>query len=198
MAMSLSAGCGNRWELLVVRMGGGKRTFPGGVTKWQWKRLQMHKQRMREKAWLLRERRIYEKRKRQEMMAAVTVLEKPWEQQSFPARTPMADEQLSALADRFRKPGALDLWNWRDGPSRNAAAGDGDLGEQEEGFFSVDNGDDRPFLPVSITEIGSPPTKEDQNLWDSGRDKPRRPALGKSIRPVLPEKWERSRSKQEL
>lgn len=70
------------------------------------------------KARLARERQIYEMRKRAELKAAVSELERPWEvvekaPKLFSAR---ADEQVQVLADRFQKPGGLDLWSEKDGP----------------------------------------------------------------------------------
>lgn len=102
----------------TIRMGGGPRTFPGGVSKWQWKRMQANKAKQLLKARLLRERQIYEMRKRAELKAAVSELERPWE---VVERAPNlfsvgADEQLKVLADRFQKPGGFDMWTERDGP----------------------------------------------------------------------------------
>lgn len=70
------------------------------------------------KARLCRERQIYEMRKRSELKAAVSELERPWE---VVERAPnlfsvSADEQLKVLADRFQKPGGFDLWTENDGP----------------------------------------------------------------------------------
>lgn len=120
-------------------MGGGPRTYPGGVSKWQWKRMQAKKGKQLLKARLCRERQIYEMRKRAELRAAVAQLERPWE---APAPAPVpgtaetlfsvsADEQVKALADRFRRPGGFDAWNDRDGPQifrkLPPTADDGDL-----------------------------------------------------------------------
>lgn len=101
-----------------IRMGGGPRTFPGGVSKWQWKRMQAKKAKQLLKARLARERQIYEMRKRAELKAAVSELERPWEAVEKPPVlfSVSADEQLKVLADRFQKPGGLDLWTERDGP----------------------------------------------------------------------------------
>ncbi|KAJ0972916.1 hypothetical protein J5N97_020875 [Dioscorea zingiberensis] len=103
---------------LTIRMGGGPRTFPGGVSKWQWKRMQAKKAKQLLKARLCRERQLYEMRKRAELKAAVAELEKPWE---VVERAPTlfsvnADEQVKALADRFQKPGGFDMWTEKDGP----------------------------------------------------------------------------------
>ncbi|XP_044953942.1 uncharacterized protein LOC123404078 [Hordeum vulgare subsp. vulgare] len=110
---------------LVIRMGGGPRTFPGGVSKWQWKRMQARKAKQLLKARLARERQLYEMRKRAELRDAVVHLERPWDPDSAPvsaaALAPTllsvaADDQLKGLADRFHRPGGVDLWNDRDGP----------------------------------------------------------------------------------
>ncbi|OAE29575.1 hypothetical protein AXG93_702s1290 [Marchantia polymorpha subsp. ruderalis] len=113
----------------VRMMGGGPRTFPGGVSKWQWKRMQEKKERQIEKARLLRERQAFEERKRQEVQASTAPrVEKPWE--ASPPRNPLAppaaalDPRVTALADRFRKHGAEDLWTEDDGPEQaNGAPG---------------------------------------------------------------------------
>lgn len=103
---------------LIIRMGGGPRTYPGGVSKWQWKRMQAKKAKQLLKARLCRERQLYEMRKRAELKAAISELERPWE---VVERAPnlfsvSADEQVKALADRFQRPGGFDMWTEKDGP----------------------------------------------------------------------------------
>ncbi|XP_010262663.1 PREDICTED: uncharacterized protein LOC104601139 [Nelumbo nucifera] len=102
----------------IIRMGGGPRTYPGGVSKWQWKRMQAKKAKQLLKARLCRERQIYEMRKRAELRAAVSELERPWEvvERAPTLFSVSADEQLKVLADRFQKPGGFDLWTEKDGP----------------------------------------------------------------------------------
>ncbi|XP_022151570.1 uncharacterized protein LOC111019483 [Momordica charantia] len=102
----------------LIRMGGGPRTFPGGVSKWQWKRMQAKKAKQLLKARLCRERQIYEMRKRAELKAAVSELERPWEvvEKAPNLFSVSADEQVKVLADRFQRPGGFDLWTERDGP----------------------------------------------------------------------------------
>ncbi|ESW06341.1 hypothetical protein PHAVU_010G039900 [Phaseolus vulgaris] len=105
----------------VIRMGGGPRTYPGGVSKWVWKRMQAKKAKQLLKARLSRERQIYEMRKRAELKAAVSELERPWEVVERAVAAPNlfsvgADEQVKVLADRFQKPGGFDMWSERDGP----------------------------------------------------------------------------------
>ncbi|KAK8949075.1 putative DEAD-box ATP-dependent RNA helicase 48 [Platanthera zijinensis] len=102
----------------IIRMGGGPRTFPGGVSKWQWKRMQAKKAQQLLKARLCRERQLYEMRKRAELKAAISELERPWE---VAERAPVlfsasADEQVKVLADRFQRPTGFDMWSERDGP----------------------------------------------------------------------------------
>lgn len=67
---------------------------------------------------LARERQIYEMRKRAELKAAVSELEKPWEvvEKALVLFSVSADEQLKVLADRFLKTGGFDLWSEKDGP----------------------------------------------------------------------------------
>lgn len=80
--------------------------------------MQANKAKQLLKARLARERQIYEMRKRAELKAAVSELERPWEAVEKPPNlfSVSADEQLKVLADRFQKPGGLDLWTDSDGP----------------------------------------------------------------------------------
>uniref|UniRef100_A0A7N0UZ36 DEAD-box ATP-dependent RNA helicase 33 n=1 Tax=Kalanchoe fedtschenkoi TaxID=63787 RepID=A0A7N0UZ36_KALFE len=105
-------------KTLTIRMGGGPRTYPGGVSKWQWKRMQAKKAKQLMKARLCRERQIYEMRKRAELKAAVSELERPWEvvERAPTLFSVKADEQLKVLADRFQRPGGFDMWSEKDGP----------------------------------------------------------------------------------
>ncbi|XP_068640715.1 probable DEAD-box ATP-dependent RNA helicase 48, partial [Aristolochia californica] len=98
------------------KLGGGPCTYLGGVSKWQWKRMQAKKAKQLLKARLCRECQIYEKRQRAELRAAVSELERPWE---VVERAPTlfsikADEQLKALANRSQFSGGYDLWLERD------------------------------------------------------------------------------------
>jgi len=124
-------------------MGGGPRTFPGGVSKWQWKRMQAKKQKQLLKARLCRERQIYEMRKRAELKAAVAELERPWEPIHKPPNlfSVCADEQVKVLADRFQKPGGFDLWTDRDGPQL---------------FESVDDLPSARFFPKGVVHSVKP------------------------------------------
>ncbi|CAI9098325.1 OLC1v1034947C1 [Oldenlandia corymbosa var. corymbosa] len=116
--LSITKFPGNPLKTTIIRMGGGPRTYPGGVSKWQWKRMQAKKAKQLLKARLARERQIYEMRKRAELKAAVSELERPWEvvEKAPNLFSVSADEQLKVLADRFQKPGGFDMWSERDGP----------------------------------------------------------------------------------
>lgn len=80
--------------------------------------MQANKAKQLLKARLCRERQIYEMRKRAELKAAVSELERPWElvEKAPNLFNVNADEQLKVLADRFQKPGGFDMWSERDGP----------------------------------------------------------------------------------
>ncbi|KAL8094181.1 uncharacterized protein LOC141693045 [Apium graveolens] len=139
----------------LIRMGGGPRTFPGGVNKWQWKRMQAKKAKQLLKARLARERQIYEMRKRAELKAAVSELERPWEvvekaPKLFSAR---ADEQVQVLADRFQKPGGFDLWSEEDGP---------------ELFKTVDGFPSARFFPKGVVHSIRPYGRVNDQIDDFG------------------------------
>eukprot|EP00250_Pteridium_aquilinum_P007689 c17358_g1_i1 orf=181-981(-) len=102
-------------------MGGGPRTFPGGVTKWQWKRMMVKKREEREQRQLAREKELYKMRQRAEVLATHPELQQPWEKlATFPPPGITAGQQLSGLVSRFERPTeAEDLWSQRDGPQQN-------------------------------------------------------------------------------
>lgn len=86
--------------------------------------MQKNKAKQLLKARLCRERQIYEMRKRAELKAAVSELERPWEAVEKAPRlfSVSADDQLKVLADRFQRPGGFDMWTDRDGPQVFGAA----------------------------------------------------------------------------
>ncbi|KAK7358642.1 hypothetical protein VNO77_00580 [Canavalia gladiata] len=99
---------------LLRHMGGGPRTFPGGVNKWKWKR--MHEKRARDKhnRLLQQEKQLYEARIRSHIRSTLSP-----DHHSAAASThrPLSPhDHVKALADRFMKEGAQDLWNNHDGP----------------------------------------------------------------------------------
>ncbi|BFG36282.1 hypothetical protein CerSpe_225560 [Prunus speciosa] len=146
----------------IIRMGGGPRTFPGGVSKWQWKRMQAKKAKQLLKARLCRERQIYEMRKRAELKAAVSELERPWEvvEKAPNLFSVSADEQVKVLADRFQRPGGFDMWTERDGPQL---------------FHTMDDLPSARFFPKGVVHsvrpykrISGPEDLEDLELQDEG------------------------------
>ncbi|XP_051151315.1 probable DEAD-box ATP-dependent RNA helicase 48 [Andrographis paniculata] len=105
------------------RMGGGPRTFPGGLNKWQWKRMHEKKAREKEKRLLDQEKQVYQARIRSEIRAKLASAENLTsgqgnsDNQNNPDYGPLTPkEHIKALADRFMKEGAEDLWNENDGP----------------------------------------------------------------------------------
>ncbi|XP_010533697.1 PREDICTED: probable DEAD-box ATP-dependent RNA helicase 48 [Tarenaya hassleriana] len=111
------------WTRIIARnMGGGPRTFPGGINKWQWKRLHEKKAREKEKKLLEHEKQLYEARIRSEIRAKLWGKPESGEStansgQSYGPISPK--EHIKGLADRFMKPGAEDLWNEDDGPVKS-------------------------------------------------------------------------------
>ncbi|EES07789.1 DEAD-box ATP-dependent RNA helicase 48 [Sorghum bicolor] len=100
-------------------MGGGPRTFPGGLSKWQYRRMHEKLARQKQRGLLRHEKQLYLARLRSEIRAS-----------RLPGAAAEAPPQgegptssrahIRALADRFRRPGAEDLWNEDDGPLRRA------------------------------------------------------------------------------
>lgn len=98
-------------------MGGGPRTFPGGLSKWQYKRMHEKLARQKQRGLLRHEKQLYLARLRSEIRASRLP--------GAAAEAPPGGEgptssraHIRALADRFRRPGAEDLWNEEDGPLR--------------------------------------------------------------------------------
>lgn len=103
-------------------MGGGPRTFPGGLNKWQWKRLHEKKAKEKEKRLLDQEKQIYQARIRSEIRAELAggAGRDSRSDANSTNYSPMSPkDQIKALADRFMKPGAVDLWNEKDGPLKS-------------------------------------------------------------------------------
>ncbi|KAJ9549958.1 hypothetical protein OSB04_022501 [Centaurea solstitialis] len=110
---------------ILRRMGGGPRTFPGGLNKWQWKRLHEKQARQKEKRLLDQEKELYQARVRSEIRSKISNLDSSeFHHQSMnsPNFKPLSPkEHIKALADRFMKEGAEDLWNEADGPIRSVS-----------------------------------------------------------------------------
>lgn len=95
-------------------MGGGPRTFPGGLSKWQYKRMHEKLARQKQRGLLRHEKQVYLARLRSEIRASRLPGANP---PAAPDEGPTSSRaHIRALADRFRKPGAEDLWNADDGP----------------------------------------------------------------------------------
>ncbi|KAK1409047.1 hypothetical protein QVD17_41319 [Tagetes erecta] len=113
-------------------MGGGPRTFPGGLNKWQWKRLHEKQARQKEKRLLDQEKQLYQARVRSEIRSKLrpeiadsdsSVHEQHEQNVSSPNYKPLSPkDHVKALADRFMKEGAEDLWNEADGPISSSTA----------------------------------------------------------------------------
>ncbi|CAL0312671.1 unnamed protein product [Lupinus luteus] len=106
---------------LTRNMGGGPRTFPGGVTKWKWKRMHEKRARDKERRLLDQEKQLYEARIRSHVRSNLSPPQPPPHHLSSsaaaPTHGPMSPhDHVKALADRFMKEGAEDLWNDDDGP----------------------------------------------------------------------------------
>ncbi|CAD6244025.1 unnamed protein product [Miscanthus lutarioriparius] len=164
---------------LAIRMGGGPRTYPGGVSKWQWKRMQAKKARQLLKARLARERQLYEMRKRAELRDAVAHLERPWDPDSSSSAdqasavapnllSVAAEDQLRALADRFHRPGGVDLWNDRDGPRVFASPATGAASARffpRNAFHSI-----QPYALVSAGGEASAPRGSAQGVRENAAE----------------------------
>ncbi|KAI4353852.1 hypothetical protein L6164_002775 [Bauhinia variegata] len=89
------------------------KTYPGGVSKYKWRKIKARRDKELKKVGLCREIQIYKMRKRAELKAAVSELERPWEEVERASNlfSVKADQQ-----DRFQKPVGLDIWTERDEP----------------------------------------------------------------------------------
>ncbi|XP_007040170.2 PREDICTED: probable DEAD-box ATP-dependent RNA helicase 48 isoform X1 [Theobroma cacao] len=107
-----------RSRILTRPMGGGPRTFPGGLNKWQWKRLHEKKAKEKERRLLDQEKQLYQARIRSQVRAKLAG--KPDSSSNTTKYNPMSpNDHIKALADRFMKEGAVDLWNENDGPLKS-------------------------------------------------------------------------------
>ncbi|OMO66457.1 copper ion transmembrane transporter [Corchorus capsularis] len=88
----------------------GGKIYPGGVSRRRWLDMQDRRSKQLVKIGLARERHIYKMRKKAELKAAVSELERPWEvvKKAPNLFSVSADEQVKVLADRFQKLGGFD------------------------------------------------------------------------------------------
>lgn len=112
---SSSGAAAAAWNLTVTRnMGGGPRTFPGGVSKWKWKRMHEKRASDKQKRLLEQEKQLYQARIRSHIRST---LSPSTNSSSSATHQPISPHlHIKSLADRFMKAGALDLWNHLDGP----------------------------------------------------------------------------------
>ncbi|XP_011022737.1 PREDICTED: probable DEAD-box ATP-dependent RNA helicase 48 isoform X3 [Populus euphratica] len=97
-------------------MGGGPRSFPGGLNKWQWKRLHEKKAKEKEKRLLDQEKQLFQDRMRSQIRSNLAGQSHPNLNPDPNKYNPMnPKEHLKALANRFMKDGAENLWNENDG-----------------------------------------------------------------------------------
>jgi len=115
-------------SLLPPAMGGGPRTFPGGLSKWQYKRMHEKLARQKQRGLLRHEKQLYLARLRSEIRASRL----PGASQADEGPT-SSRAHIRALADRFSKPGAEDLWNEDDGPLHRAKRPPGGQQQLESG-----------------------------------------------------------------
>ncbi|OMO58695.1 hypothetical protein COLO4_34425 [Corchorus olitorius] len=107
-----------RTRIFTRPMGGGPRTFPGGLNKWQWKRLHEKKAKEKERRLLDQEKQLYQARIRSQIRAKIAGNQDPSSNSTtHGAMSP--NDHVKALADRFMKEGAEDLWNENDGPLKS-------------------------------------------------------------------------------
>ncbi|KAK1571182.1 hypothetical protein Q3G72_013098 [Acer saccharum] len=133
-------------------MGGGPRTFPGGLNKWQWKRMHEKKAKEKEKRLLDQEKQLYEARIRSQVRAKLYPKPDPAPVTTTSHHNPMSpQEHIKALADRFMKEGAEDLWNEDDGPLKS---------EQRSGSSGATN--------ERMRSVGSPPIDLRSLISDKG------------------------------
>ncbi|KAH9620795.1 hypothetical protein KSS87_012564 [Heliosperma pusillum] len=127
------------WSLIWARpMGGGPRTFPGGLNKWQWKRLHEKKAIDKEKRLLDQEKQLYQARLRSQIRAStVSDSVSPQPDPDSQSHSPLSPrDHVRALADRFVKPGAEDLWTDADGPLHEATVVPTNF-QQRRGYCSL-------------------------------------------------------------
>nr|XP_034887988.1 probable DEAD-box ATP-dependent RNA helicase 48 isoform X4 [Populus alba] len=105
-----------RTRVFIRLMGGGPRSFPGGLNKWQWKRLHEKKAKEKEKRLLDQEKQLFQDRMRSQIRSNLAGQSHPNLNPDPNKYNPMSpNKHLKALADRFMKDGAEDLWNENDG-----------------------------------------------------------------------------------
>lgn len=160
-------------------MGGGPRTFPGGINKWQWKRLHEKRAKEKERRLLEQEKQLYQARIRYQIRAKLAG--QPGSSISSPSSSsdynPMtAKDHIKALADRFMKEGAEDLWNEADGPVKSSAQPE--LPIKNRDFASPD--DLKKLITDGRSLVNRQETWHSTGVYNSSR--PRHYSVGTGIR----------------
>ncbi|EFH62676.1 hypothetical protein ARALYDRAFT_893124 [Arabidopsis lyrata subsp. lyrata] len=149
---------GSLWSRIFSRnMGGGPRTFPGGLNKWQWKRMHEKKAREKENKLLDQEKQLYEARIRTEIRAKMWGNPDSGEKtaKSKQSHGPMSPkEHIKTLADRFMKAGAEDLWNENDGPMKESDDGSG-LSRRDNGRSGSNSIDSSSNSSIDVRKLVS-------------------------------------------
>ncbi|XVF51526.1 hypothetical protein PTKIN_Ptkin04bG0191800 [Pterospermum kingtungense] len=147
-----------RTRIFTRQMGGGPRTFPGGLNKWQWKRLHEKKAKEKEKRLLDQEKQLYQARIRSQIRAKITGKDDPTSNTTkYNAMSP--NDHITALADRFMREGAEDLWNENDGPLKSE--------ERQRPRFTVTVRNQRSGLihsPLDVKKLISDNRRENATL----------------------------------
>ncbi|XP_059444540.1 probable DEAD-box ATP-dependent RNA helicase 48 [Corylus avellana] len=149
-------------------MGGGPRTFPGGVNKWQWKRMHEKRAREKEKNLLEQEKQIYQARIRSQIRVQVA-----GKTDSNPTTDPSTGhgpmsptDHIKALANRFMREGAEDLWNEDDGPLKSTPP----RGPDRQSGFTGSNGRRGAIgSPIDLRRLVSE-GRENANLTNLNRN----------------------------
>ncbi|XP_039036427.1 probable DEAD-box ATP-dependent RNA helicase 48 [Hibiscus syriacus] len=145
-----------RTHIFTRAMGGGPRTFPGGLNKWQWKRLHEKKAKEKERRLLDQEKQLYQARIRSQIRSKLAGKPDPNpDSANYNPMTP--NDHIKALADRFMKEGAEDLWNENDGPLKSEEQ------EKERSLFVATARNPRSGLihsPLNIRELISDGQRE--------------------------------------
>ncbi|XP_045823238.1 probable DEAD-box ATP-dependent RNA helicase 48 [Trifolium pratense] len=145
------------WNLNLIRnMGGGPRTFPDGVSKWKWKRMHEKRAKDKQKKLLEQEKQVYQGRIRSLIRSTLS----PSSSSSSSTHNPISPHQhLKALADRFMKDGAQDLWNDSDGPLTPIEAQDQPQAQIEA----------RPSSQIDLRKLAHQPSNRNLNNFSQIR-----------------------------
>ncbi|KAF9689365.1 hypothetical protein SADUNF_Sadunf01G0084800 [Salix dunnii] len=147
-------------RIFIRLMGGGPRTFPRGLNKWQWKRLHEKKAKEKEKRLLDQEKQLYQARIRSQIRFKLSGQPDPDPDPSkFNPMSPK--EHIKALADRFMKEGAEDLWNETDGPLKAPS-------DERPGFVGTNQRPGSINSPLDLRKLVSEGRNVSRNREENG------------------------------